>query len=130
MKPNVQDEPGLPDDLASKLQGAAPPLSTEALARVELRMWDEFDRGERRTRIRRVVLGFGMAASVLLAICGYTYFRMSGETNAPAPMVRTIERSAPAIEERITIAVSTASPSVDQNAPLVRLDEFRSLFTD
>jgi len=111
--------------LAEQLPAVAPPLPPAALARVEKLMQAELDRAAWRSRWRRIALGWSVAAAILLAVAAYAMFR--GETHGDPALV---QRDAVFIEDRITIAVGGVAPAPAHEKPLLRLDDYRSLFTD
>jgi hypothetical protein len=85
-------------------------------------MGAELDRAARSSRRRYLALGWSVAAAILIAIGGYAYLR--SHSDGAAPHVN----ASPVVEDRIMIAVSGAATTTEK--PLVRLDEYRSLFTD
>jgi hypothetical protein len=111
--------------LADRLTDAAPALPPEALERVQNLMAAEFDRAEKRRRRRRLVLGWSIAAAVLLAVTGYAWFRGQyvGAPELACPLPAQIE-------DRITVALGDSASAPTNEKPLVSLDEYRSLFTD
>ncbi len=132
-----QDWPDEPENaelvsLAEELANAAPVLPATALARVGAQMRAEIDGLDRQQRWRRVAFGLSVAAAVVLAVAGFTYFRGGSEFAQPQPrIVRKVEPTTPvAIEDRVAIAVSEGAPAAATEKSLVRLEEYRSLFSD
>jgi hypothetical protein len=130
----TQDWPADPENaelerLAGSLGSAGPTLPAEALARIGERLQSELDRGERRQRWRRVLLGSSMAAAILLAVSGYMYWRGAGDHLNPQRMPVLVKEPEP-IVDRVVIAVGDVTPVPAGATPLVRLDEHRSLFSD
>jgi hypothetical protein len=111
--------------LAERLADAVPGLAPEALERVHQKMTAEFDRAEKRGRRRRLVLGWSIAAAVLLAVAGYAWFRGQHDDEFEVAC-----EPPPQIEDRITVALGDSSSAPTNEKPLVSLDEYRSLFTD
>ena len=113
--------------LAAELPGAVAPLPPDALARVQQQMQTELDRTQRRQQRRRVALGWSIAAAILVAIGGYTYFRPSPDS---VPALGQKNETPEFIEDRITVALGDGSVIPATDKALVRLDENRSLFAD
>ncbi len=117
--------------LAGQLQEAVPGLSATALARVEQQMHAELDRGQPRGRWRRVLAGWSVAAAILIAIGAYAYFRSGPAPVGEQPFAKkNASIDAAPIEDHIMIAVGTSTASMPAEQPLVRLDDYRSLFAD
>jgi len=114
--------------LAEQLQDAAAPLPKEALLRVETQVHAELDRAAWRARWRRYALGWSVAAAILIAVVGYVVFRSGQENGRNPPLAQNNEPVL--VEDRITIAVGSAGQAPAADKPLVRLDDFRSLFAD
>ncbi len=115
------------DDLADELRQAIPPLPSDALARVQTRMRAEMDRADRTRRWRGVVFGGMLAASIVVAIAGYALTYAPPERGVAA----VADRAKPTqIDDRIQLAVTSVSIAPAVNKPLVRLDEYRTLFED
>ena len=113
--------------LADQLLEAAPPLPPDTLARVQQKLHAELDAGERRYRRRRLAFGWSIAAAILLSLGGYAYFRSSRD--APLLAKGNPPPDPVMIEDRVTIAIGESSAPNTEKA-LVRLDDYRSLFTD
>ena len=114
--------------LAEQLKDVAAPLPSAALARVEKMMGAELDRAAWRARWRRNALGWSVAAAILIAVAGYVALRSGQESVRNVPVAQNIEPVP--VEDRITIAVGNAGQAPANDKPLVRLDDYRSLFAD
>lgn len=129
----TRDWPNDPDNdelaqLAERLDDAVPPLPADTMARVEQTLKDALDRRERRQRWLRVAFGWSIAAAILIAILGYALNRPS--QNKPGPMVVKSQPPSGPVEDRVPIAVSAPAPEANADQPVVRLDDYRSLFAD
>lgn len=123
----TQDWPPDPDHaelarLAEQIQAAAVPLSADALARIEERLQFAL----RRQRRWRMVRSLGAAAAaIVLLVIGVYYVTRPGEM----PIVVQQQPPTPAIvEQTVQVVVSTGS-TVALEKPLLRLDDYQSLFT-
>src|ERR1017187_10516584 len=77
--------------LAEELHDAVPALPPAALARVQQQLLAELDRAQRRQRGRRWAFGLSIAATILLALGGYWYFRPASSTPQSAKNVEPPE---------------------------------------
>lgn len=122
-----QDWPADPqnEDLAqfaAQIRAVVPALAPESLARVQRKLDDELMRGERRQRRGRIILGWSIAASILIALVGYAGWRSGGRDAA-------LDVGPRFVQDRINIAYSEPAIS-DAGRALVPLDDYRSLFTE
>ena len=109
---------------AEQLKAAAPPLSREAMARVEQRMQAEMSRQQTGKHRRKLALFASAAASVLIAIgLGIYAYRP-----ADLGIDMNVAIKPALVEDRITVTVGTTGVAVEK--PLLRLDENQSLFTN
>jgi hypothetical protein len=110
--------------LAEELQGAAPALSDDAHARVAGLMQAEIERTQSRQRWRNAALGWSLAAAVLIAIGAYAALR----DDTPAQVDRP--RAAAPVEDRVTVAVGETARPIVTEPSLIRIDDYRGLFSD
>lgn len=132
----TQDWPNESDNgelvlLAEELANAAPALSEPALARVAVQMRVEMERASRQRSWRRVAFGLSTAAAVVLAVAGVVYFQAGNDFKPQPRVVKLVEPAAPVvIEDRVAITISESTPPAAPAKALVRLEEYRSLFSD
>ena len=115
------------EDLAAELKQAIPPLSDEAMQRVQAQLHAEMDRDDRRRRLRGIVIGGVLAASIAIAVVGYALTYAPANRESPPPHNQPI---AGVVDERIRLAVTSASIAPVVEKALVRLDENQALFVD
>ncbi|MSU77356.1 MAG: hypothetical protein EXS16_04580 [Gemmataceae bacterium] len=119
--------PGDFGNLPADLKQAIPALPLDAMERVQGRIRAEMDRADRRQRWRSGIIGGVLAASVVIAVVGYALTYAPQRRDLPMVAERPGEV---VIDDRIRLAVRSASIAPDVAKPLVRLDENRALFMD
>jgi hypothetical protein len=120
-------EPGNPDlaRFAEELRASQPQLPPESLEHVERRIMEEGGAFARRRRLRRIAIGAGMAAAVVLSVALYAFLpRPRSDTSGNNPVTQ-------ASPVRDVYRVDfTAPPAPPPQSPLIRVEEYRSLFSD
>ena len=111
---------------AREFDAARPQLSAAALERVRQGMWAEVRRVERR-RARLLVACGSLAAGLLVAVGALTFALRGGPQPRVEGPIADARDAPPKVEEHFRIALNWQPAAGVPAAPLVPLDEYRSL---
>lgn len=122
--PSEPDNPELAQ-FAEKLRAAQPELPPDSLDRVEQRMKDERTALARRMQKRRIFMGAGLAAAVVLSVGIYAFLPRQ-RPDAPGASPVTLRPVHDVYRVDFTAPPAPRPPQ----RPLVRVEEYQSLFSD
>jgi hypothetical protein len=133
----TEDWPADPDNdelvrFAEQLRAGLPALSPQVMARIDEKVQAALDRQQRRQRRRRLAVHLAVAAAILLLLSGVGgYFWTRTRTHDNPPIANFVQHTEPAlVEDRITVAAGSAGNMHTVDKPLLRLDEYKSLFSN